>query len=116
LRSSLSPDVVRPWPCPWGVMWDNPLETRVLPFHSEPSTIADVAVQTAPLALGPEEPLRLRVFLDRSILEVFANGRQCVTQRFYPSRPDSLNVRLFARGGAANVVRVEAWQMGPAVE
>ncbi len=115
-RSSLSPDVVRPWPCPWGVMYDDPLQTRTLFFHGEPSTIADVPVQTAPLALERDETLRLHVFLDRSILEVFANGRQCLTQRFYPSRPDSLGVRLFARGGSATVERLDAWQMGPAME
>jgi beta-fructofuranosidase len=115
-RSSLSTDVVRPWPCPWGVMWDDPLETRVLPFHREASTIEDVPVQTAPLALHPGEPLRLRAFLDRSILEVFANGRQCLTQRLYPSRPDSLGVKLVARGGQATVARLDAWRMAPAVE
>jgi beta-fructofuranosidase len=115
-KSSLSGDVVRPWPCPWGVMYDDPLAARVLPFDSEPSTISDVPVQVAPLELSPGEPLRLRIFIDRSILEVFANGRQCVTQRFYPSRPDSLGVKLFAREGAAKVTRLDAWRMDPAAE
>jgi sucrose-6-phosphate hydrolase SacC (GH32 family) len=73
-------------------------------------------VQVAPLELSPGEPLRLRIFIDRSILEVFANGRQCVTQRFYPSRPDSLGVKLFAREGAAKVTRLDAWRMDPAAE
>jgi len=114
-RSSLSADVVQPWPCPWGVMLADPLETRVLPYHSEPVTIADVRVQTAPLVLARNEPLRLRVFLDRSVLEVFANGRQCITQRLYPSRPDSLGVSLFARGVPVRA-SVDAWDMAPAVE
>jgi beta-fructofuranosidase len=54
--------------------------------------------------------------LDRSILEVFANGRQCLTQRLYPSRPDSLGVKLVARGGQATGARLDAWRMAPAVE
>jgi sucrose-6-phosphate hydrolase SacC (GH32 family) len=69
--------------------------------------------QEAPLSLESGEPLRLRIFLDRSVLEVFANGRQCLTQRIYPSRSDSLGVRLFARGAAATA-RVQAWSMMPA--
>jgi len=113
-RSSLSADVVQPWPCPWGTMYPDPLETRVLPFHQEPSVISDVRVQTAPLQLARGEPLRLRLFLDRSVLEVFANGRQCLTQRIYPSRPDSQGVALFARGKTATVRRLDAWDMAPA--
>jgi beta-fructofuranosidase len=73
-----------------------------------------VSAQEAPFALAPGEPLRLRVFLDRSVLEVFANGRQCLTQRIYPTRPDSLRVALFARGAGVRVSLLEAWDMAPA--
>ena len=34
--------------------------------------------------LGPNEPLRLHIFVDRSVIEVFANGRACLTARVYP--------------------------------
>ena len=50
----------------------------------------DFPVQAAPLELRSGERLKLRVFLDRTMLEVFANGRQCLTQRIYPTRGDSL--------------------------
>ena len=68
------------------------------------------AVQHAPLALGADEALRLRIFIDRSIVEVFANGRQCLTQRIYPSRSDSCGVALFAEGDAT-ARSVDVWQM-----
>ena len=71
-----------------------------------------VTAQEAPFELRPSEPLRLRIFLDRSILEVFANDRQCLTQRIYPTRNDSLDVRLFSHGAAA-AVDVDAWDMRP---
>ncbi|MHC4645691.1 MAG: GH32 C-terminal domain-containing protein [Planctomycetota bacterium] len=45
--------------------------------------------QEAPFELAPNELLKLHVFLDRSIMEVFVNGRQCITQRLYPTRDDS---------------------------
>ena len=70
-------------------------------------------VQAAPVRLGAGEPLELRVFIDRSVIEVFANGRQSLTQRVYPTRADSTGVRLFAAGGAARASVVEAWDMEP---
>ena len=74
-------------------------------------TRKDVRVQTAPFTLAPDEPLQLRVFLDRSILEIYANGRQCVTQRIYPSRPDSLGVSLFSQHETTIVYSVDAWDI-----
>lgn len=74
---------------------------------------AEGRVQTAPFALEPDEPLRLRVFLDKSILEVYANGRQCVTQRIYPTRDDSLGLACFSGKGTTVVRRLDAWEMEP---
>jgi sucrose-6-phosphate hydrolase SacC (GH32 family) len=72
-----------------------------------------VTVQEAPLTLPPGEPLRLRVFLDRSIIEVFANGRQCLTQHIYPTRPDSMGIAFFSAGAAAQVRTLRAWRLAP---
>ncbi len=63
------------------------------------------------LALSGDEPLRLRIFLDRSVLEVFANDRMCLTSRIYPTRKDSVGVAVFAEGGNARVVSMTAWDM-----
>ena len=69
------------------------------------------APETAPVFLEDDEPLRLRVFIDRSVVEVYANGRQCVALRVYPSREDSVGVSLRAQGRAARLNRLNAWQM-----
>lgn len=74
----------------------------------------DVTRQEAPLELREGEALKLRVFIDRSIVEVFANGRQCVTQRVYPERHDSRGVALSAKGGPYTVRSANAWDMAPA--
>ena len=67
--------------------------------------------ETAPIVLEQDEPLRLRVFIDRSIVEVFANGRQCVAARVYPGRDDSVGVSLKAQGSDATLRSLDAWQM-----
>jgi beta-fructofuranosidase len=83
-------------------------------FCMKPGDNPPVTAQEAPFALAQSEPLRLRVFLDRSIIEVFANRRQCLTQRLYPTRPDSLGVALVSEGGEAEVESYTAWDMAPA--
>lgn len=78
------------------------------------STLPDAlsrAPETAPLFLEDDEPLRLRVFIDRSVVEVYANGRQCVAARVYPAREDSLGVSLRAQGRAARLNSLDAWQL-----
>ena len=75
---------------------------------------APVKAQEAPFELRDGESLKLRIFVDRSVLEVFANGRQCITQRIHPTCSDSLGVALFSRGGGAKVISLEAWEMAPA--
>ncbi len=69
------------------------------------------APETAPFLLEPDEPLQLRVFIDRSVVEVFANGKQCVAARVYPGRRDSTGVGLRAQGSAAQLRSLDAWKM-----
>ena len=73
-----------------------------------------VDAQRAPFTLKGNETLQLRVYVDKSVVEVFANGRQCITQRVYPTRTDSTGVRLVSRGGQARFQSVQAWEMAPA--
>jgi len=57
------------------------------------------------------EPLRLRVFVDRSVVEVFANEKRYMAMRVYPGRDDSLGVSLRAQGQDAVLKRLDAWRM-----
>jgi len=67
----------------------------------------------APLELADEEELILRIYLDRSVIEAFANGRACQTLRVLTERDDRVRVGLLARGGVANVASVDVWKMKP---
>lgn len=55
--------------------------------------------------------LRLHVFVDRSIIEVFADNRTCLTSRVYPTRSDSTGVALRARGGKITVQQLSIWTL-----
>jgi beta-fructofuranosidase len=75
----------------------------------DPLTVRDVRATTLALAAG--ETLRLRVFLDRSVVETFANDRACLASRIYPTRADSLGLALTAVGGQAHLRSLDAWEM-----
>ncbi|QAU12279.1 glycoside hydrolase family 32 protein [Halorubrum sp. BOL3-1] len=59
-----------------------------------------------------DEPLSLRVFLDGSTVEVFANERHCLTSRVYPTREDSTGISFAAEEGRADLVDASVWRLG----
>ncbi|MFZ5830699.1 MAG: glycoside hydrolase family 32 protein [Planctomycetota bacterium] len=72
--------------------------------------------EEARFMLDPDEPVKLRVFIDHSAVEVFVNGKQYLALRVYPGREDSLGVSLRARGRDAVLKSLDAWQMGTIYE
>ncbi len=70
-------------------------------------------VEAGPFALKEGERLKLRVFVDKSVVEVFANSRQAVMRRIYPSQPDSVGVCLFSTGGTTQVHTLQSWNISP---
>ena len=82
--------------------------------NARSSTLPDVQSrppETGQFMLSPGEPVRLRVFIDRSVVEVFVNGKQYVALRVYPGREDSIGVSLRAQGQDATLKSLDAWQM-----
>jgi beta-fructofuranosidase len=71
------------------------------------------AVERAPFRLASGETLDLRVFIDNTIIEVYANDRQAICRRVYPDREDSTGVVLFSEGGKAFFDDIQAWRMAP---
>ncbi len=67
-----------------------------------------VAETTAPVVGDLSVPFRLRMILDASVLEVFANGAAAITARVY--RPASGPLRL-AVSGNAEIASLDVWPM-----
>ncbi len=78
---------------------------------SSKSVGADRKRQEGDFALAPGERLNLRVFVDGSVVEVFANHRACLTARVYPARADSLGLGVFTRGGSATLKAMDVWKV-----
>jgi beta-fructofuranosidase len=67
--------------------------------------------ETAQLYLELGENFEIRVFIDKSIVEVFVNGKQALVCRVYPHREDSIGVSLLARAAEAKLVAFRAWEL-----
>jgi beta-fructofuranosidase len=80
-------------------------------YASQLPDVQSRAPETGPVFLEPEERLQMRVFLDKSVVEVFVNGKQCHAVRVYPGREDSIGVSLRSQGKNARLVSLDAWQM-----
>ena len=67
--------------------------------------------ETGSFLLNRDETLKLRIFIDKSVVEVFANGKQVVGLRVYPSRDDSVGFSIRSQGQDSELKSLEAWQM-----
>lgn len=74
---------------------------------------ADISLDACEYALNlaDDEALDLTIFLDNSVIEIYANDRLSMTSRIYPSRDDAQGLRFYAHGGTATA-QVSVWQMG----
>lgn len=69
-------------------------------------------IESAPFALQKGEALVFRIFVDRSIVEVFANDRQAIARSVYPGLGGT-GIKLFAKGGTVKSPWVKAWEIMP---
>ncbi len=69
-------------------------------------------IEEAPFELNPGEPLVLRIFVDKSIVEVFANNRQAIARRIYPTLGGT-GITLFSRKGNIKITNIKSWEMMP---
>jgi sucrose-6-phosphate hydrolase SacC (GH32 family) len=73
----------------------------------------NVAGTSVPLMLGDSKTLKLHVFIDKSVLELFINdGVSSVTRVEYPGEKN-LAVSVFAENGAVTLKSLDAWEMNP---
>lgn len=69
--------------------------------------------EAAPFSLADGEKLFMDIFVDKSVIEIFANERQAICRRVYPTNPDAaIGVSAVCDGADYGIVHV--WEMMPA--
>jgi len=76
----------------------------------------NMLTQNAPFEVKKGEKIRLRIFLDNSLLEVFANEKQCITQVVYPTLKDAVNIQVFSDDAQIIVEETKSWKLFPSMQ
>lgn len=80
--------------------------------RSSLSTEVTGNIHSFPIHLSPGETLDLHIYVDGSVLEVFANGWATLTSRFYPTGPVQPRIRLDPLGkGVVSIGELNVWNM-----
>lgn len=101
---------------------DNAEQTSILYDFSQQELTFDASQASLNPELSPElvtaahpllasNALTLRIFVDHSVIELFADERTCLTGRIYPTRSDSLGLSLLAKNGSVTIRRLSIWPM-----
>ena len=64
-----------------------------------------------PVEPDEEGRIHVRIFLDGSVVEVFANGHACLAGRVYPENPDGMDLSLIGRSGEVQLETLDIWRM-----
>ena len=69
--------------------------------------------EEAPLALAEGENLMLDIFVDKSVIEVYANEKQAICRRIYPENPQKATGVKYI-GDKESLLSLDVWDMSPA--
>ena len=86
------------------VVLDPSYSSQLADARSRPPEQAEVMIK-------PNELVKLRIFIDKSVVEVFVNGKQALATRVYPGRDDSITLSLLSQGKNTLLKSLDAWQM-----
>ena len=74
-----------------------------------------------PSHLAKGQPVRMRAFVDKQVVEAVVNGQTCTTiaqvnapKTSKPALADGMD--LFSEGGTARCTKLEVWKMRPATQ
>ena len=54
---------------------------------------------------------KLHIFIDKGLIQAYANDRKTITTWVYPSLPDALGMEVWAENGEAIIKSMQVWEM-----
>ncbi|MCB1149448.1 MAG: GH32 C-terminal domain-containing protein, partial [Chlamydiia bacterium] len=64
-----------------------------------------------PFTLNDDEPLKLHLFLDKSVLELFVNGGRVAVTRLVDAEDNDRGIELVVHEGEATLISMDIWTM-----
>jgi sucrose-6-phosphate hydrolase SacC (GH32 family) len=72
------------------------------------------SVGSAATVVGRDRRIRMRVFLDKRVVEAYANDGSTAVFTTVDAGPNDVGVEAYAEGGVAQLDSFEAWPLKPA--
>ncbi|MFA9455308.1 GH32 C-terminal domain-containing protein [Halalkalibacter sp. AB-rgal2] len=67
-------------------------------------------MQGGKVGINQKQPIQLRIFLDKSIVEAYINDLKSLTTRVYPTREDAVGISIM--GGESQIIKsIQVWRM-----
>jgi sucrose-6-phosphate hydrolase SacC (GH32 family) len=63
------------------------------------------------IACKQGDTVKVHIFLDYSLIEVFANNDECLSTRVYPKLEESVGVSVFAKDGSVALKTLDIWMI-----
>ena len=80
--------------------------------HSSLSKQVNRRMLITPIRDDSSNEVRLHVWIDRSVIEVWFNDDAVITGRVYPTRVDARGLGVFSSDASGEVKRMHIWEMG----
>jgi len=61
--------------------------------------------------MGEDGITTIRIFLDRSVVEAFADERTALSVRAFPTLDSSTHIKFLSRGSESRIIDMRCWQM-----
>ena len=61
--------------------------------------------------MGEDGITTIRIFLDRSVVEAFADERTALSVRAFPTLDSSTHIKFLSRGSESRIIEMRCWQM-----
>lgn len=94
------------------IFYDN--KKKIFGIDRRNTTLADEercgGIQTGDFSLEKNQKLNLHIYLDKSMIEAYANNKKMITSRAYPARKDSLDLKIWSEAEVF-IDSLEIWEM-----
>jgi beta-fructofuranosidase len=62
---------------------------------------------------NPGETLRMHIFIDHSIMDIFINNQYAFSIRVFPTDTNAEDIEVFSDGGNTRATSIKAWKLNP---
>jgi len=87
--------------------------TNIAKLSNDVGVFNGIYESVLPLALPQGSNLKLHIFIDHSIMDIFINDMYAFSMRVFPTDTNAEDLEVFSEGGATRATSIQAWKLNP---